>query len=321
VDGSNGTKRDQLAKMHKAADAANRQARTSMPAVTEPIVEIEINSSLALAAAVPEDLSATPKTNPELVVVEAPAHAEEAHHEEAMWYAIPDSYFGKATWIFTFWVKGILFYTVPNVHDPKYAKYYLLTLGLATLWLAAQAYVMTICLNYLGCALGISQIVMGNTLGAIGTSFPNLVASVITAKQGFAGMSVCQAIGSNTFNILIALGVNWFFQAIAGNCLFGSRSSVTEWCHGCFMPTGFQGSCPRAEGYAFTGAPGSILGSSLVVLVCLAIMIAALLCTKGKFTKYSAYTFILWYFLWLAYQILASFAVMKPICVAGDICV
>ena len=73
---------------------------------------------------------------------------------------------GKLSWPFTVWVKGALHYTIPNPLDPAQAKYYLLALGLATGWLAAQAYVMTICLNYFGCAVGISQIVIGNTIGA-----------------------------------------------------------------------------------------------------------------------------------------------------------
>ena len=35
---------------------------------------------------------------------------------------------------------------------------------------------------------------MGLTIGAIGTSFPNLYASILTARAGQAGMSLCQVI-------------------------------------------------------------------------------------------------------------------------------
>ena len=60
------------------------------------------------------------------------------------------------------------------------------------------AIIMTIALDKIGCALSIPSTVMGLTFGAIGTSFPNLYASILTAQAGQAGMSLCQAFGSNT---------------------------------------------------------------------------------------------------------------------------
>jgi Ca2+/Na+ antiporter len=63
---------------------------------------------------------------------------------------------------------------------------------------------MNLMLSKIGCALGISETVMGLTVGAIGTSFPNLYASILTARAGQAGMSLCQAFGSNTFNLCAA---------------------------------------------------------------------------------------------------------------------
>ena len=45
---------------------------------------------------------------------------------------------------------------------------------------------------------------MGLTLGAAGTSFPNLYASVLAARQGEAGMAIVQAFASNVFNVCIA---------------------------------------------------------------------------------------------------------------------
>jgi len=68
---------------------------------------------------------------------------------------------------------------------------------------------MVFCCEHLGEILKIPSAVVGLTLGAVGTSLPNLVASMVVAKQGFGAMAVSNALGSNVFNIVIALGVPW----------------------------------------------------------------------------------------------------------------
>jgi cation:H+ antiporter len=55
-------------------------------------------------------------------------------------------------------------------------------------------------------AAGISETVIGLTLVAIGTSLPELVASVIASLRGHPDMAVGNVVGSNIFNLLIVLG-------------------------------------------------------------------------------------------------------------------
>lgn len=55
--------------------------------------------------------------------------------------------------------------------------------------------------------LGISEAVIGLTLVAIGTSLPELAASLASALRGRADMALGNVIGSNIFNILSILGV------------------------------------------------------------------------------------------------------------------
>lgn len=43
---------------------------------------------------------------------------------------------------------------------------------------------------------------------------PPLVASILAARQGLGNMAVSNAFGSNTFNILIGLGLPWFLYTI-----------------------------------------------------------------------------------------------------------
>jgi K+-dependent Na+/Ca+ exchanger-like protein len=58
---------------------------------------------------------------------------------------------------------------------------------------------------------------------AVGTSVPDLVSSVIVARQGRAGMAVNNAVGSNIFDILIGLGLPFFLYH-----LFTDNSIIIE---------------------------------------------------------------------------------------------
>merc|ERR1719384_2578239 len=57
--------------------------------------------------------------------------------------------------------------------------------------------------------LGIAPAVMGLTFCAAGTSVPDLMVSLIVAKQGKGNMAISNVFGSNVFDILIAMAVPW----------------------------------------------------------------------------------------------------------------
>lgn len=59
--------------------------------------------------------------------------------------------------------------------------------------------------------LGIPEVVVALVIIAAGTSIPDMISSVIVAKQGRGGMAMSNAIGSNIFDIFIGLGLPWFF--------------------------------------------------------------------------------------------------------------
>ncbi|MEK9724205.1 MAG: calcium/sodium antiporter, partial [Rhodospirillaceae bacterium] len=54
---------------------------------------------------------------------------------------------------------------------------------------------------------GISPMIIGMTVVAIGTSAPELVVSVNAAREGATGLAVGNVIGSNIANVLLVLGV------------------------------------------------------------------------------------------------------------------
>lgn len=60
----------------------------------------------------------------------------------------------------------------------------------------------------------VSQAVIGLTIVAIGTSLPELAASVISALKGHSEMAIGNVVGSNIFNILMILGVTSVIKPI-----------------------------------------------------------------------------------------------------------
>jgi cation:H+ antiporter len=63
--------------------------------------------------------------------------------------------------------------------------------------------------------LGVSEMVIGLSIVAIGTSLPELAASVMSAWKGEMDISLGNVIGSNIFNILFVLGICPMFNPIA----------------------------------------------------------------------------------------------------------
>lgn len=61
----------------------------------------------------------------------------------------------------------------------------------------------------LAVALNVPAVIIGLTVLAAGTSVPDLISSIIVARQGRGGMAISNAIGSNIFDILIGLGLPW----------------------------------------------------------------------------------------------------------------
>lgn len=65
-------------------------------------------------------------------------------------------------------------------------------------------------------ALGVSDLVIGLTILAAGTSLPEVAASLTAALKGERDMAVGNVVGSNTFNVLGCLGVSGLLAGGAG---------------------------------------------------------------------------------------------------------
>jgi len=66
----------------------------------------------------------------------------------------------------------------------------------------------------IGASFGVSELFMGLTIVAIGTSLPELITSIVAARKGHADLSIGNIIGSNIFNILAILGISSLISGI-----------------------------------------------------------------------------------------------------------
>ncbi|XP_055845379.1 sodium/potassium/calcium exchanger 4-like [Episyrphus balteatus] len=110
-------------------------------------------------------------------------------------------------WPITF----LLWITVPD--SRKHPSCRFVTFGMAVTWIGVISYIIAYLITIVGDTLNIPDSVMGLTILAAGMSVPEAVSSVIVTNQGHGQMGISNSIGSNTFDILLCLGVPWFVKA------------------------------------------------------------------------------------------------------------
>ena len=80
-----------------------------------------------------------------------------------------------------------------------------LVLGLALLVLSSRALVWGAC--DIARALGVSDLLIGLTIVAVGTSLPELASSIVAARKGEDDLAFGNIVGSNLFNTLAVVGI------------------------------------------------------------------------------------------------------------------
>jgi len=107
-------------------------------------------------------------------------------------------------------MKFLLQLTLPDVrHDDSTVTTAWVAVCSCLTWLIIGSYVMVKSLETLAALMNIPDLIVGVTASAVGTSLPNYVASQVAANQGLGNMAISNAFGSNTFNLMIALGFPW----------------------------------------------------------------------------------------------------------------
>ena len=149
-------------------------------------------------------------------------------------------------------------------------------------WIIVGSLAMCWSLESLGALMGISDMLMGVTISAAGTSLPVLVASCICARQGLGNMAVSNTFGSNSFNILLGLGLPWTLY-----CAFASGGEPYH-------------------GIVDEGITESAFWLSGVLLVFIVLVVAS----KFVLYRWHAWVFVVLYVAYVVYAVLQDLGLL-----------
>jgi len=125
--------------------------------------------------------------------------------------------YSKIIWFVTMPLMLPMWITTPDPNNPSRKKFFAMTFLMSIVWIMVFSYLMVWWTTVIGNFAGIPATVMGLTFLAAGTSVPDLITSVIVAKQGHGDMAVSSSIGSNIFDVCVGLPVPWLLYTLAFN--------------------------------------------------------------------------------------------------------
>merc|ERR1719221_969460 len=84
---------------------------------------------------------------------------------------------------------------------------------MSMVWLAVFAYLVVTACDGIHEDFGISTGLLGFTIAAAGTSFPNVFSGMVVSRQGRTTMAIANALGANVQNVFLALAVPWTIKS------------------------------------------------------------------------------------------------------------
>jgi len=121
--------------------------------------------------------------------------------------------------------SSVLSRIFPDIN--KYPNKYVSVFAISILGIIVLSWVLVEVAVLLAHELGIPEVIIALTILAGGTSIPDLLSSLIVAKQGRGDMAVSNAVGSNIFDIFICLGLPWMlYIMVTGNTMVVSTENL-----------------------------------------------------------------------------------------------
>ncbi|CAN8023957.1 unnamed protein product, partial [Ixodes persulcatus] len=129
----------------------------------------------------------------------------------------PQGALSRLLWLLLLPLTVLLHFTVPDCKQDRWRKWFAVTFVVSTLHISVLSYLLVWTITIIGeCrfTLRIADTVMGLTFLSIGVTLPDVIASLLVVRRGFGDMAVCNALGSNIFEILVGLGLPWFLKTV-----------------------------------------------------------------------------------------------------------
>ena len=120
----------------------------------------------------------------------------------------------KAIIIFLLPLNGSLALTVPDCRAADKEHYCYGGFIVSIMWIGFYSAFMVQGITDIGLQINVPVFIMGLTFLAAGTSVPDLLSSVVVAKQGKGDMAVSSSIGSNIFDVCVGLPVPWLCYTV-----------------------------------------------------------------------------------------------------------
>ena len=140
------------------------------------------------------------------------ADLSQFEHKQDSPFKVPDGVIPKIAWILGMPVCLLFYITIPPCCKQRWSEWFLVTFLMSVLWMGTLSYILVWMVCIVGGTFNIPDCVMGMTFLAAGSSIPDVMASVIVARQGQGDMALSNAIGSNVFDFL-CLGVPWLMKS------------------------------------------------------------------------------------------------------------
>ncbi|PIW36927.1 MAG: sodium:proton exchanger [Candidatus Kerfeldbacteria bacterium CG15_BIG_FIL_POST_REV_8_21_14_020_45_12] len=134
----------------------------------------------------------------------------------------------KVGWRFTLYViDNIVDKFFPDLN--KRPQLYGITFAISIVIIIALSWILVESAVGVAHILSIPQAIIALTILAAGTSIPDLISSIVVARQGKSDMAISNATGSNIFDILFGLGLPWaIFTLVHGESLVVATENINS---------------------------------------------------------------------------------------------
>jgi Ca2+/Na+ antiporter len=106
-------------------------------------------------------------------------------------------------------------YTCPDCSEgAPHETWYPITLGVSFGWVTFFSGLISDIVGLWEEKLGVSTIILGITLVAVGGEVPDTIQSLAVAKKGYGSLAVANCLGAQVANIGFGLGLPWFLSAL-----------------------------------------------------------------------------------------------------------